>query len=220
LGLGSILEGVIVDSSTSLKKHWVLTQEAFDKLLVCLDADREQAGQKYENIRQSLMTFFECRGGASPEEQADDTMNRVARRLVEGKEIYVENPASYFYGIARNVLKEHWESSKPESVPLEDVPPSKALSDDPSRLHERQVERYHKEQQLDCLEHCLQGLPSSNRDLISRYYQGETSIKIQNRKSLAQTLGIPLNALRIRALRIREKLEDCVESCLKQAPEQ
>jgi len=207
-----------VESSTSLKKHWVLTQEAFDKLLARLDPDRERAGQKYENIRHSLITFFECRGSLSPEDQADETMNRVARRLAEGKEIYVENPASYFYGVAWNVLKEHWEAPASESAPLESVPPSKALSDDPSRLRERHLERHQREQQLECLEQCLQALPSRNRELISRYYQGETGVKIQNRKSLAQTLGIPLNALRIRALRIREKLEACVEHCLKQLP--
>jgi len=205
-----------VASSTSLKKHWVLTQEAFEKLLVCLDPDRERAGEQYEHIRQSLITFFECRRSFLPEDQADETLNRVARRLAEGKEIYVENPTSYFYGVARNVLKEHWEA--PESALLESLPPSKALSDDPSRLHERQLEQYQREQQLDCLERCLQGLPSRNRELISQYYRGETGVKIQNRKSLARTLGIPLNALRIRALRIRETLEDCVDSCLEQWP--
>jgi RNA polymerase sigma factor (sigma-70 family) len=206
-----------VERSTSLKKHWVLSQEAFDKLLACFDPNRERAGEKYENIRHSLITFFECRGSFSPEDQADETINRAARRLAEGKEIYVENPTSYFYGVARNVWKEHWEA--PEPAPLESLPPAKALSDDPSHLYERQLERYQREHQLDCLEQCLQGLPANNRELISEYYQGETGVKIQNRKSLAQTLGIPLNALRIRALRIREKLEDCVENCLKQALE-
>jgi DNA-directed RNA polymerase specialized sigma24 family protein len=209
----------MVESSTPLKKHWVLTKEAFDILLACLDRDQERAGQKYENIRHSLITFFECRGSFSPEDHADDTINRVARRLAEGKQIYVENPASYFYGVARNVLKEHWEAPDPASVPLESLPPLKELSDDPSRLHEQQLEQYQKEHRLDCLGHCLEGLASKDRELIAEYYKGETRVKIQNRESLARKLGIPLNALRIRALRIREKLEDCVESCLKQSPE-
>jgi RNA polymerase sigma factor (sigma-70 family) len=210
-----------VASSTTLKKHWVLTQEAFEKLLGCLDADREIAGEKYEQIRHSLITFFECRGTFSPEEQADDTINRVARRLAEGKEIYVENPASYFYGVAWNIWKEQREAPDAASTPLEDLPPSVAAahSEDPSHVQERHLERHQKEQQLDCLEQCLHGLPANNRELISEYYQGETGVKIQNRKSLARTLGIPLNALRIRALRIREKLEDCVEDCLKQLPD-
>ena len=208
-----------MESSTPLKKHWVLTKEALDILLACLDRDQERAGQKYENIRHSLIMFFECRGSFSPEDQADETINRVARRLAEGKQIYVDNPSSYFYGVARNVLKEHWETPDPASIPLESLPALKELSEDPGRLHEQQLEQHKREHRLECLEHCLQALASKDRELIGQYYQGETRVKIQNRESLARKLGIPLNALRIRALRIREKLEACVGDCLKQLPE-
>jgi hypothetical protein len=38
-------------------------------------------------------------------------------------------------------------------------------------------------------------------------------VKIENRRSLAQTLGITVNALSIRACRIRDKLESCVKKC-------
>jgi len=71
-----------------------------------------------------------------------------------------------------------------------------------------------KEQRLDCLERCLDQLSPNDREVIRTYYTGDTGIKIQNRRQLAESLGIPINALRIRALRIREKLEDCVETCL------
>lgn len=89
-----------MDGLPSLKKEWVLTREAFDKLLACLDRDRERAAEKYEEIRNALITFFEHRGCLSPQEYADETINRVARRLSEGKEIYANNAASYFYGVA------------------------------------------------------------------------------------------------------------------------
>jgi DNA-directed RNA polymerase specialized sigma24 family protein len=176
----------IVESPVSLKKDWVLTQDAFKVLLACLDPDQERAGEKYENIRRGLITFFECRGCFSPEDHADDTINRVARRLAEGKEIYAENPASYFYGVARNVLREHWESAHPAPAPLENLPPSKDLSNDPGELDARQLERLQREQQLECLEHCLREL-FRETELITDYYQGETAVKIKYRKSLAQT---------------------------------
>ena len=205
--------GVNVQRPTSLKKDWVLNQEAFDALLVSLDRDQERAGAKYEQIRRALITFFECRGSAAPEDHADDTINRVARRLLEGQAIQVENPASYFYGVARNVLKEHWEAHGREPTPLESESPAVLRSPDPHRLQEQLSERRAKEQRLDCLERCLAELSSKDRDLIRQYYQGETGVKIHNRRRLAETLGIPINALRIRALRIREKLEQCVERC-------
>ena len=95
------------DGSTSRKKDWVLTKEALDKLLACLDQNREQAASRYEIIRRKLMKYFECRGCCSPEDLADETINRVARRIYEGKEIWTSEPANYFYGVARNVLKEY-----------------------------------------------------------------------------------------------------------------
>jgi DNA-directed RNA polymerase specialized sigma24 family protein len=201
----------VVESSPVLKKDWVLTQEALNLLLSCLDPDSARAAQKYENIRQGLITFFECRGSSFPEDHADETIDRVARRLAEGKEIYVENPASYFYGVARNVLKEHWESAHSVSAAIENFAASRTLSDDPHQTGVQQFERHQKEQRLEYLEHCLAELDAADRQLICEYYQGTTSIKIRNRKLLAQRLGIPMNALRIRALRVREKLEECVE---------
>ena len=53
-----------------------------------------------------------------------------------------------------------------------------------------------------------------NRELILQYYQGEKGAKIENRKKLTVRFKIPLNTLRMRALRLREKLQVCVETCL------
>jgi RNA polymerase sigma factor (sigma-70 family) len=197
-----------------VKTTWVLTQEAFDALLARLDPDTDRAGQKYEQIRRLLITFFECRSGTFPDDLADDTINRVARQLLDGREIYTPNPASYFFGVARNVLKEHWDASARMATPLDGVPLPTPISEDPERVRERESERDDGERRFDCLERCLQALAARERDLIRQYYDGEAAVKIAGRKSLAQRLGIPINALRIRALRVREKLEGCVGQCL------
>jgi hypothetical protein len=60
-----------------------LTANAFAKLLDCLSADRERAGEKYEDLRRTLIRFFEWRGAPFPEEHADETFNRIA--FEEGK---------------------------------------------------------------------------------------------------------------------------------------
>ena len=211
------MTGDSLERPSSLKKDWVLTQDAFARLLARLDPDQELAGQKYETIRHGLITFFECRGGRSPEDLADETINRVARRLMEGKELYASTPSAYFYGVARNVLREHWDAPDAASAPLERAR-LEDLSHDPAHAQEQHLRRRREDQQLECLERCLQGLASTDRDLISSYYHGETTVKIQNRKLLAERLGITVNALKIRALRIREKLEACVEQCLPALP--
>src|SRR5437868_5161996 len=86
------------------KKDWTLTREAFEQLLAALDPDRERAGLRYENIRRKLIEFFEARGSNSPADNADETINRVARRLDEGER--VQDLSAYFYGVARLLLKE------------------------------------------------------------------------------------------------------------------
>jgi DNA-directed RNA polymerase specialized sigma24 family protein len=91
-------------------------------------------------------------------------------------------------------------------------------STDPGWLDEQGGERQLSERRLDCLERCLAELSPADRELIDQYYRGETRAKIENRRRLAEERGIPLNALRIRMLRIREKLEACVQRRLNAPP--
>jgi RNA polymerase sigma factor (sigma-70 family) len=181
-----------------MKKDWELSQPAFDQLLSWLNPDREEAGRKYEEIRRRLIKIFTCRGCVTPEDLADDAINRVARKVPEIAPSYVGDPALYFLGVAHNVCLEHFRK-KPE--------PDPPLQPDQSEQ---------KEQLDECLERCMQRLTFRNRELILEYYREEKHSKIDHRKELAQRLGIALNALRIQACRIRASLQQCVFECLKQ----
>ncbi|HEX4946430.1 MAG TPA: hypothetical protein VFZ34_07205, partial [Blastocatellia bacterium] len=81
------IEKAMSSEPQTYKKDWVMTPEAFDLMLMQLDADREQAGEKYELIRQKLTKFFQWRGCPSPEDYTDRTIDRVALRLWEGAEV-------------------------------------------------------------------------------------------------------------------------------------
>ena len=74
------------------------------------------------------------------------------------------------------------------------------------------------DRQIECLKKCLEELPPASRELIIEYYYGETSTRIKNRKSLAQRLGVQTNTLRVKALRIREKLEACFYATFRKLP--
>src|ERR1044071_8762138 len=184
------------------RQKWTLTQEAFDQLLVAFGGDRESGGQKYLEIRNNLTRFFEWRGCAFPEDHADETINRMAKRLAAGGQI--ANHSGYAIGVARMLLMEINKGRQREQAALAEigaqpdvyVPPD----DDESRLN--------------CLKKCLQTLSPDNRELILQYYQGEKGEKIENRKKLLERLGIPVNTLRMRALRLRERLQSCVEECV------
>src|SRR5215216_8166780 len=190
---------------TAPRQRWTLNQEAFDKLLVAFDVDRETAGQKYLQIRNNLARFFAWRGCSFPEDHADETINRVAKKVAQGEEIL--NPAGYAMGVARLLLLEIVKGRQREQSALTEI----------SRDSEAYEAEDDGEGRLTCLRNCLQTLSPDNRDLILQYYQGEKGEKIENRKKLLERLGIPVNTLRMRALRLRERLQGCVEGCLGRA---
>ena len=187
-------------NNPSAKKQWELTQESFNQLLGWLNTDPDQAGKKYEEIRFRLIKIFTCRGCLVPEDLADETFNRVAKRVPEIAATYVGDPALYFFGVANNV---HLEFLRRKRDP---VPPRR-----PELPQESELE-------YQCLEQCMQRLSSRSRELIMQYYQDEKRAKIDHRKELAEKLGIALNALRIQAYRIRASLQECVFQSLQAAP--
>jgi DNA-directed RNA polymerase specialized sigma24 family protein len=192
--------GTISEDPTPRSRKWTLTQAAFDGLLLSLDSDRDSAGAIYQETRSKLIRFFEWRGCPFPEDHADETINRVAKRISEGEDI--RDLPKYFFGVARLLFLEIQKESARELQALNNLPAAVSSSPDS------------REQGLNCLRHCLESISSKQRDLIIGYYQGEKSNKIKNRQRLSERLQIPINTLRMRALRLREKLEGCVENCL------
>ena len=185
--------------STSRQKLSELSKEAFELLLDRLDSDRAQAGEKYEHLRRKLVQFFRWERTDFPEENADEVLNRVARKLRSGEEI--GDLQKYVYGVARMIALEAAQKRRKNQAALAEM------------AHTRIPDPISEEEELlvPALWDCLQSLPPDARELILKYYHGERQVRIRNRKTLAGELGIPLNALRNRALRLREKLQDCVE---------
>jgi len=193
---------------------WSLTQDSFNKLLMRLGSNLDDAGLEYERIRGRLIKYFEWQKCPDPEELADETINRVTRGLEFGKEIWTSNPLSFFYGVARNVAREQW--GKKETISLDQLGPG----DHNLRQHEEVSEpEKSRDEEFYCLEKCAGALPDAQRNMIVSYYFGEKSLKIHRRKELANEFGISMNALRIRAHRIREELEACVAGCVARKPE-
>ncbi len=192
------------------KTVWTLTPEAFERLLSSFDSDRERAGQKYENTRRKLLEFFEARGSYTPDEHADETLNRVARKIVEGEAI--ENLNNYCYGVARFLWMEASRGRAKEPIALDnDHAPSTVSGADEE---EREQLRKKQERRLECFEECLRKLPDETRTFIVEYYREENGLKIEQRKQQAARLKTTLNALRLRASRLRRELGACINSCL------
>ena len=122
-----------------------------------------------------------------------------------------------FYGVAVNVLREHWRKSVNEPAPLSDRDEAIDTSNDPEEIRERAEESREHNARLACLQGCLARLPAQSLELIKQYYSEGDVLNKEQRKQIAERFELSAVALRSRAFRIRGDLERCVNNCLEAA---
>jgi DNA-directed RNA polymerase specialized sigma24 family protein len=183
-----------------MKPKWELNHLAFEKLLSWLDKDHNIAAEKYEAIRRRLIKILDYRSCFDSESIADETFDRVAKKIDWLIENYQGDPTLYFLAVANNIYLEYIKKPRQEE------------------LHENIVQKETDEEdfqpEYECLQNCLQKLNSEQREFILNYYQGEKSEKINNRKKLVEDSGKGVTNLRVQAHRIRAKLQKCVTECV------
>lgn len=180
--------------TTRVKKE--ITGEKFANFLEWLSPDSESAGEEYERLRFRLCTFFSQRRCRFSDELADETINRVIQKIEEEK---VDNKLAYCYGVARNV---YLESLRKERIHLnvdEVVIAAKAPE-------ERSFSR-------ECLDKCLAELSLESRTLILDYFSEVKQAKIELHRRISEGLEMTQTALRMRVMRIKQKLKICVQEC-------
>ena len=99
--------------------------------------------------------------------------------------------------VARIVYYESLRQEKREAAAAEIAPAPRAEEPD-------------SERSLQALDTCLETLPPEDRQLILDYHAGPDGSNITARRRLAARLGLSATALRIRAHRLRTRLERCV----------
>jgi hypothetical protein len=179
-----------------MQEEMEMTQEAFDRLLAWFHSDRSLAGEKYEVIRRGLIQFFGRRGCLEPAELADETIDRVIKKLPEIYDQYTGEQAKYFYGVAHRIYQEY--GRKPRTIPSATEPNDYIF----------------QERKDQCRQRCLAKLSTEDRLLITEYYLKEKQEKIEHRRKLAIQYGLTSNALTVKAFRIRSALNRCLEECL------
>jgi DNA-directed RNA polymerase specialized sigma24 family protein len=189
-----------------MKTNLAITQERFEELLAWLDSNRDNAGHKYEEIRRSLVKIFAWRKCSDAEGMADATINIVAQKACQLRRTYEGKPQLYFYGVARNLIREY-QNSRTVLVALEDADVTNVSVVDDTDNELEQVDA--------CLRKCLEILDSSDRELVLAYYQKDGQAKISLRRQLAADRGIDTNTLRVKMHRVRGSLGQCIEGCLR-----
>src|SRR5262245_27830525 len=158
--------------------------------LAILDADPVRAEAAYRELRMQLVRFLEWQKCHDPEDAAHEALARGFKRIAGGVDTSVSGARSYFFGIAKNLVREGWKPRREE--PLDPAVWEQTVS--PAR-HLEQVEA------RLALTQYLGGLRRSERRLLVRYYT-------EDRVALCQELGVSPASLRVTVHRIRRKIED------------
>ncbi len=182
------------------KDTWTLTAAAFERLLTLLHPERDKAAVEYERLRDRITGLLGWWGSPRAAELADETLDRVARKLDEGAEVRTGSLGAYVRGVARMVF---YESSRQQQT--DPLPPDLDLS----------VPVTDEEQSpaLVCFDQCLAKLSAADRKNLLRYYDDAGERTMDARRKLADELGISTNVLRVRMHRLRDRLEQCVAGC-------
>jgi DNA-directed RNA polymerase specialized sigma24 family protein len=174
-----------------------VTREKFSTFLEWLNPDSERAGEEYERLRFRLCTFFSQRRCSYADELADETINRVILKSSEEK---IENKIAYCYGVAKNVFRE---SLRKERTHL-DINEVVIAAKDPEE----------KSFSNECLDKCLEKLSPDSRELLLEYFSEARQAKIELHRRLSESLAMTQTALRMRVMRIKQKLKVCVQECM------
>jgi DNA-directed RNA polymerase specialized sigma24 family protein len=187
-----------------------LGPDQFRGLLLRLDPDRNRAGEKYEELRRKLIKYFEWNSCFPAETLADETLDRVARKLANEE---IHDLPAFAWGIAKNVRHEEQKRSS-RIIHISDLPGGDDSLPQNSSLENLVHEKIGQEQYFKCFRCCLQRLPERDRQLFLKYHSPAEGT-FENRRRLADEAGLTIAALRVRINRMRDKLESCVHKCVR-----
>jgi len=214
----------VVNNTTTDQEVRVPNQGDCDltKFLAYLDPDPGRAAEEYERLRRAITRYLQNHGSWSPEEQADETLEILCRKITAGESIADRN--SYARAVALNVLKRgmrkesRFESLDAAHNPGDDPPAKNALENRISfeawRKSEAEDQEELKRARLECMRACLSQLPDNDRQLLMEYDPKRAHDRAR-REELAKQYGMTPNLLRVKVCRIRERLRQCRDECLK-----
>lgn len=193
-------------------------------LLRRLGVEGEPGGVVYERLRLRLVAFLRLHVRGEAEALADVALERLARRVHEGT--VIDSLPSYALGIARLLVREEHARRQRERRVIESLGHEAGGAAQVDAAARRDGVDFTESgadgedaavdaAALAALQACLEGLDAEARRVVLEYYLADGAARIAARQRLATGLGLSLNALRNRALRLRTRLESCVTAKLR-----
>lgn len=197
-----------------------MKQDAMTHLLLWLSPDKEQAGQLYERLRRKLIELFARKGvpNLTLPELADETLDRVGRKLAEGEVIRNPEPMAYVHGVAVHVLSEFWRKQTRKTkheINIDDLSPRDLARVQSTQRPQNQQEE--KEIWQQCIDEFLKSLPPEDEALLRKCYQDDQRQQSANRRQAAKRMGLAENSLRVYLHRIRQTLQRKVRACVERS---
>ena len=192
------------NSSDNLEAQEVNAQPFTALLAFLCPEDPDEANHHYLRLHQKLTGYFRLKGMSDPIHDADDALDRAAKKIVEG--VPIPDIDRFCMGIARKVVLERLRHKKREESAFVQF-----LADSHSDNTETLLDRI-----TNLMKPCFEKLPSQDRDLLNSYCKippGHS--RAEHRRKLAESLKSTIAALRIRVTRLRRGLEDCVKALSK-----
>lgn len=181
-----------------------MTGEGLEQFLNWLDADREQAALKYEKLRLKLVSYFMKRQCPSSEDLADKVLDAVMAHLLKQNSLLLAKPLPYIFGIARNVCRQFFDK---QLLTSDEIDWDRLLAPHPLEESSR------KERRSECLHRCLRNLKDPDRQLFLLYYLKKSDVLDEYRLRLATQFGLTINGLRLKMMRLRDRLRFCITAC-------
>jgi len=175
-----------------------LTSESFAKLLKTLSSNEAEAAVVYTDLHTSLVRYFQLKGISEPDKAADETIDRVAEKINQENEI--KDLIKYTFGVAKFV---YLEKLRREKIGLHAA--------DGFYLKTDASKEFGKNDEFEPHRKCFENLYEHEQEFLSAYFEDLPFDQLfENRQKMADRENVSLNALRIRVLRIRKRLEDCL----------
>ena len=176
-----------------------MNPEVFARFLGFLSPDTEEAGRHYTRLHNKLTGFFCLRGLSDPVSAADEAIDRAVLKLDAGA--VVPDMDRYCLGIARNIAKER------SRLVQREITAFRKFIEDLGNSSAEQVERIY-----NILKPCFEQLAVEERQLLLAYcHETRGRPRAEHRRQLAETMKLTMLALRVRVMRLRDKLTDCVQ---------
>jgi DNA-directed RNA polymerase specialized sigma24 family protein len=208
-----------VSKEQSKKEPWNIDEKSWRKFLNLLDSDPVEAEKEFKRLKEKLTIYVSKRRGSfkqtTVEELVDETVQRTVRKVNEKGFQLSGSILSYSLGVAHHVLQEYWKEAETERARRGQF--EEALQIPSENIDERvPVKNFLEEQNLECLQECLEKLFSPLEIAALLTYHdikdepGETK---EIRKQLAKRLNTTPKNLSNQMARKRERLLECIRLC-------